>query len=73
MYCSMLLQPSKFEVNQLKHVQVIESGTKKAEDEKYEENKINFEGAYLSDGWVDSTQIWNRRCSTPREFLQQNW
>ena len=21
----------------------------------------------------DSTQIWNRRCPTPREFPQQNW
>ena len=33
---------------------------KKSEDkEKYEENKTNFEGTYLSDGWVDSMQIWN--------------
>ena len=29
------------------------------DEEKYEENKTNFEGAYLSDGWMDSTQIWN--------------
>ena len=35
-------------------------------------NKTN-KGTYLSDGWVDSTQIWNGRCPTPREFLQQNW
>ena len=34
------------------------SEKKKIEDEKqYEENIINFEGAYLSDGWADSTQI----------------
>ena len=25
---------------------------------------MNFEGAYLSDGWVDSPQVCNRRCST---------
>ena len=29
---------------------------------------MKFEGAYLSDGWVDSTQIWNRRCPTLREL-----
>ena len=37
-----------FQVNRLKHVRVIVS---QAEDEeKYEENQTNFEGAYLSDG-----------------------
>ena len=40
---------------------------------KYKENKMNFEDAYLSDGSVDSAPIWNRRCPTPRECLQQNW
>ena len=40
---------------------------------KIKENRMNFEGAYLSDGWADSTQIWNRRCPTLMEFPQQNW
>jgi len=31
-------------------------------EEKYEENKTNFEGAYLGNGMVDSAQIWNWRC-----------
>ena len=43
-----------------------------AHEGKYEENKTNFEGTYLSDGWVDSTQIWNTRYPTPKEFPQQN-
>ena len=47
---------------------------KEAEDEeKYEENTMNFEGAYLSDSLADSTQIWERRCSTLKKFSQQNW
>ena len=73
----MLLLYSKCEVNRLKHVQVVASGAKRrkeAEDEeKCKENMTNFEGTCLSDGWVDSTQIWNRRCPTLREFLQQTW
>jgi len=28
-------------------------------EEKYEENKTNFEGAYLENGLADSAQIWN--------------
>ena len=31
--------------------------TEKEEKEKYEETKMNFEDAYLSDGLVDSFQI----------------
>jgi len=27
-------------------------------EEIYEENKMNFEGAYLRNGQVDSAQIW---------------
>jgi len=34
----------------------------KEEKEKYEENKTNFEGAYLGNSLVDSAQIWNWRC-----------
>ena len=39
--------------------------------EKYEENKVNFEGAYLGNSLADSAQIWNWRCPTPREFTQK--
>jgi len=35
--------------------------------------KMNFEGAYLHDCWADSSQIWNGRYSTLREYLQQKW
>ena len=38
----------------------------------YEENKMKFEGTYLSDGWADSPHIWKGRCPTPREFPQPN-
>jgi len=41
------------------------------EEEKYEENKMNFEGAYLGNGLVDSAQIWNWRCPTPKKFAQK--
>jgi len=40
-------------------------------EEKYEENKMKFEGAYLRNGLVDSAQIWNWRCPTPRKFAQK--
>jgi len=40
-------------------------------EEKYEENKTNFEGAYLGNGLADSAQIWNWRCPTPRELTQK--
>jgi len=43
----------------------------KEEEEKYEENKTNFEGAYLGNGLVDSAQIWNWRCPTPRKLAQK--
>ena len=32
------------------------------EEEKYEENKTNFEGAYLGKSLADSAQIWNWGC-----------
>jgi len=41
------------------------------EEEKYKENKTDFEGAYLRNGLVDSAQIWNWRCPTPRKFAQK--
>jgi len=40
-------------------------------EEKYKENKTNFEGAYLRNGLVDSAQIWNWRCPTPWKFAQE--
>ena len=40
-------------------------------EEKYEENKTNFEGAYLRKGLVDSAQIWNWRCPTLRELTEK--
>jgi len=42
------------------------------QEEKYKEHKTNFEGMYLCDGLVDSTEIWNGMCLTPRDFPQQN-
>ena len=44
---------------------------KKKKMKKMKENNMNFEDAYLSDGWVDSTQIWIRSCPTMTEFPQQ--
>ena len=38
---------------------------------KNEEIKTNFEGTYFENGLVDSAQIWNWRCPTPREFAQK--
>jgi len=40
-------------------------------EEKYEENEMDFEGAYLWNGLADLAQIWNWRCPTPREFTQK--
>jgi len=37
-------------------------------EEKYKENKTNFEGG---NGLVDSAQIWNWRCPTLRKFAQK--
>jgi len=42
-------------------------------EEKYEENKTNFEGAYLGKGLVDSAQIWNWKCPTPKKCAQKIW
>ena len=50
MCCIMFLLPSKFEVNQLKHAQVIPSGAKRRKKAAEDEEKY-FEGAYLSDDW----------------------
>jgi len=41
-------------------------------EEKYEEIKMNFEGAYLGNSLMDSAQIWNQRCPTSTEFTQKN-
>ena len=43
-----LLLPSKFEVNRLKHARVI--AKKQKMGDKYKENWMNFDGTYLSDG-----------------------
>jgi len=43
----------------------------KEREEKYEENKTNFEGKYLGTTLADSAQIWNWRCPTPNEFTQK--
>ena len=32
---------------------------------------MNFEGAYLENGLMDSAQIWNLRCPTPKKFAQK--
>jgi len=40
-------------------------------EEKYEENKTNFEGTYLGNSLADSAQIWNWRCPTLRELTQK--
>jgi len=47
---------------------VISKSVAKRRRRKYEENKTNFEGAYLGNGLADSAQNWNWRCPTPREF-----
>ena len=74
MCCIMLLLPSKLLTKAcMSYSEWSKMKKKAADEEKYEENKTNFEGAYLSDGWEDSTRIWNRRCPTSREFSQQNW
>jgi len=44
---------------------------RKEGEEKYEENKTNFEGAYLGNSLVNSAQIWNWRCPTPKKFAQK--
>jgi len=44
---------------------------KEEREEKYEENKTNFEGAYLGSSLVHSAQIWKWRCPTPRKFAQK--
>ena len=49
------------------------SDLKSEGEEKYKENKTNFEGAYLGNGLVDSAQIWNWRCPTPRKCAQKIW
>jgi len=44
---------------------------KKKEKEKYKKIKTNFEGAYVGNSLTDSAQIWNWKCSTPRDFTQK--
>ena len=50
-------------------VSVVKRKLMAKEEEKYEENNMNFESDYLSDHWSDLAQIWNRRSPTPRIFL----
>jgi len=50
---------------------VISKSVAKRRRKKYEENKTNFEAAYLGNGLADSAQIWNWRSSTPRELTQK--
>ena len=58
MCCTMLLLPSKFEVACTSYSEWSKKKKKEAEDEeKYKENRKNFEGTYLSNGWADSPQI----------------
>ena len=40
-------------------------------EEKYEENKTSFEGAYLKNSLANSAQIWNWWCLTLRKFTQK--
>jgi len=47
----------------IKHAQVIVI-SKTFSEENYEENKMNFEGAYFWNGLADSAQIRNWRCPT---------
>ena len=49
----------KFESNPLKYTQVIaiSKSVAKRSRRKHEENKINFEGAYLGNSLADSVQI----------------
>jgi len=46
-------------------------GVAKRRRKKFKENKMDFEGAYLGKGLVDSAQIWNWRCPTPRKLAQK--
>ena len=45
----------------------------KEAEEEYEEHKTNFDSAYLCDGRVDLTKIWNEMCPIPKDFPQQKW
>ena len=50
----MLLPPTKYKANQLKHTQVTYCNFSKVcekKKRKYEDNKTNSEGVYLSNGW----------------------
>jgi len=49
---------------------VISKGVAEKE-EKYEENKINFDVTYLRNSLADSARIWNLRCPTLRKFAQK--
>jgi len=62
MCLNIILLPSKFQENQLKYARVITIFSKyvkrkrrKIAEEKYKNiYKMNFEGMYLHDGWVNS-------------------
>jgi len=45
--------------------------SKKKKEKKYEENKPNFENAYLRNSLLDSAQNWNWECLTLRDFAQK--
>ena len=44
---------------------------KVVEEEKYELQKTNFEGAYLKDSLTYLAQIWNERFAIPRDVSQK--
>ena len=42
------------------------------DEEKYEENKMNFEGVHLKNSLTDLVQIWYERCPTQVMFHRKN-
>ena len=73
----MLFIPSKFEKHPIRPVQflvIFVSGAKETltgDEENYEENKTNFEGAYLKDSWTNLAQIWYGRGVPPQEIFHR--
>ena len=61
-------QCSKFQGNLPKHARPIAISKALRKEEKFEENKTNFEGG---NGLADSAQIWKWRYPTPRKFTQK--
>ena len=55
-------------------IAIFVSGVKRklmAEEEKYEENNMNFECVYFKDGWTDLAQTLYGQCPTPKDSLQK--